>query len=342
MILAYNIINDEKYHNICVSISGGSDSDIMLDIIERVRNFEDSENHKITYVWFNTGLEYQATKNHLDFLEKKYGIKIERINPWQIKGCKSIVTSCKEHGQPFVSKHVSEMLHRIQRKGFDFRNDGFCDFDTLMKKYPNAKSALSFWCNLNKTSSLNISGFAWAKEFIVSNPPTFMISGKCCTYAKKNVAKAYNNTVKNDLELIGVRKSEGGIRSKKYKNCYSIKTSGSDDYRPLFWYTDKDKLDYENAFGVEHSKCYSKYGFKRTGCACCPFGFLGGRLFEELEATKQFEPNLYKAVANVFGDSYEYTMKFEEYRKAMKAKYGSYKHFLEMKANGEIAEDSTD
>ena len=56
----------KNYDNIAVSISGGSDSDIMLDIIERLRNGK-----HICYVWFDTGLEYQATKDHLDYLEKK-------------------------------------------------------------------------------------------------------------------------------------------------------------------------------------------------------------------------------------------------------------------------------
>lgn len=31
-----------------------------------------------------------------------------------------------------------------------------------------------------------------------------------------------------------------------------------------------------------------------------------------------FEPKLYKAVCNVFGESYEYTRKYKEFAKAMK------------------------
>lgn len=60
--------------------------------------------YKIEYVWFDTGLEYQATKEHLKFLEEKYGIKIK---PY--KAIKPISISCKQYGQPFISKHVSEM-----------------------------------------------------------------------------------------------------------------------------------------------------------------------------------------------------------------------------------------
>ena len=57
---------------IMVSISGGSDSDIMLDMFERL-GYDEGE---VVYVWFDTGLEYDATKRHLKYLEQKYGIDI--------------------------------------------------------------------------------------------------------------------------------------------------------------------------------------------------------------------------------------------------------------------------
>ena len=115
--------------------------------------------------------------------------------------------------------------------------------------------------------------------------------------------------------IIGVRKAEGGIRAAAYKNCYTISDSGTDKYRPLFWYSDESKRQYENKFGIVHSDCYKKYGFKRTGCCCCPYG---REIFEELKITEIFEPKLYKAVCNVFGESYEYTRKYRAFAKAMK------------------------
>ena len=72
LVKAWSKINSNKYSKILCSISGGSDSDIMLDICERC----DKEG-KVEYIWFNTGLEYQATKDHLKYLEKKYNITIE-------------------------------------------------------------------------------------------------------------------------------------------------------------------------------------------------------------------------------------------------------------------------
>lgn len=72
-VKANSVINSPIYKTILCSISGGSDSDIMLDLITRV----DLEK-KVKYVWFDTGLEYQATKDHLEYLERKYNVTIER------------------------------------------------------------------------------------------------------------------------------------------------------------------------------------------------------------------------------------------------------------------------
>ena len=67
---ADSVINRKGYQRPMCSISGGADSDIMLDLCHKV-----DEDGKIAYVWFDTGLEYQATKDHLLFLERKYSIR---------------------------------------------------------------------------------------------------------------------------------------------------------------------------------------------------------------------------------------------------------------------------
>lgn len=62
------------YPVIMVSVSGGADSDVMMDMIERI-GYPLS---KVHYVFFDTGIEFAATKEHLKFLESKYGVEIER------------------------------------------------------------------------------------------------------------------------------------------------------------------------------------------------------------------------------------------------------------------------
>ena len=71
-VKANSVINNPSYERIFCSISGGADSDVMLDLIHKV-----DKDKKVKYVWFDTGLEYQATKDHIKYLEKKYGVESE-------------------------------------------------------------------------------------------------------------------------------------------------------------------------------------------------------------------------------------------------------------------------
>lgn len=288
--------------NIVCSISGGSDSDIMLDIIANV-----DADKKVKYVFFDTGIEYDATKRHLKYLEEKYGIIIDRY-----RAITPVPLGCRKHGLPFWSKHTSEMIERLQRHGFKWEDK---PFDELIEQYPKCNVALKWWCNMHgEKSRFNIAYTRELKEYMIANPPTFKISNKCCNGAKKDNAKAYLKENNADLNLVGIRKAEGGIRSVAYKTCFTpAEEIGMwDNYRPIFWYTDKDKREYEQIFGVRHSDCYKEYGLCRTGCAGCPFG----KDFEnELKIIKEHEPRLYDAVNRIFGESYEYTRGFLKFRK---------------------------
>lgn len=197
-IKAWSKINSPLYKKIICAISGGADSDIMLDIC-----YKCDKDDKVEYVWFNTGLEYQATKDHLKYLENKYNIKI-----MSYKAIKPIPVTCKSYGQPFLSKRVSDMIGRLQKYNFKWEDK---DFDELYKEYPKCKAALRWWCNnWGEDSQFNISRNKYLKEFMVQNPPTFLISDKCCKYAKKNVMKKCISENDYDLNIYGVRKSEGG------------------------------------------------------------------------------------------------------------------------------------
>lgn len=292
----------QQYDRILCSISGGSDSDILLDLCQKYE-FDD----KVTYAFFDTGLEFKATKEHLDYLERRYGIRIERI-----KAIKPIPICCKEYGQPFLSKQVSEWVERLQRHNFQWENE---PFDVLYERYPQCKAALRWWCNdferrtEGRESSFNIAYNQYLKEFMIANPPRFRISNKCCLYAKKKVAHQYKENGDFDLNIYGVRKAEGGARRSAYKTCFSA-NDDCDEYRPIFWYVKETKEIYDEHYGIVHSRCYSEYGLKRTGCAGCPYS----RNFEdELEAMKEHESLLYRAVNNIFSDSYAYTRAYRNF-----------------------------
>lgn len=298
------------------SVSGGSDSDIMIDMLSKL-----VDEHKVIYVWFDTGVEYQATKDHISELEEKYGITIHRR-----KAVLPIPACCKKYGQPFLSKYVSGMIERLQNHNFKWEDR---PFEELSEKYPKCKSALKWWCNIHdielasvypsqsgRSSRWSISRNQYLKEFLIENPPQFKISAKCCTYAKKKVSEKAEKEFDPDMLVIGIRKAEGGVRAGAYKSCYSYDEHRCMDvFRPIFWFTDKDKKQYCEIFGVEHSLCYTAYGLKRTGCVGCPFG---RKVLDELSEIAFYEPKLYKACTTIFKDSYEYTRQYREYVKKKK------------------------
>ena len=302
-----------RHTNVMCSVSGGSDSDIILDILSHIETVG-----TIHYCFLDTGLEYEATKEHLEFLEQKYGIKIEHI-----KAVKPIPTCVREYGVPFLSKYVSEQIMRLQKHHFQWEDE---PLEVLLQKYPNCKTALQWWCGerysdkdgVQKISRFSIKRNKWLKEFMMSYPPDFPISNKCCEFSKKKTAKLYIKENGIDLELTGIRKAEGGVRSAAFKTCFSeCKSKGCDTFRPIFWYTDKDKSDYAQMFDVQHSRCYTEYGLRRTGCVGCPYN---PKIVEELDILKEHEPKLYRAAMFIFGKSYEYTKRYREFQKMMNEK----------------------
>lgn len=181
---------------IACSISGGSDSDVMLDLLYKL-----DWHNRIRYVWFDTGVEYDATKQHLDELEQKYGITIERI-----RAEKTIPQCVKEYGQPFLSKMVSRTLEELQAIPHDWKDRSY-EEDLAMYGH---QYVMRKWHNCYKFKMYNIDRNRYLRDFVIENPPWFKISAKCCDYAKKRPAHRFNTGALVDVHCIGVRKAEGG------------------------------------------------------------------------------------------------------------------------------------
>lgn len=301
----WTVVNDPLYKHIACKISGGSDSDVMLDVIWRC----DKES-KVTYVWFDTGLEYQATKDHLECLEEQYGIRIQRE-----KAALPIPLSVKKYGTPFINKRVSDYLERLQRHGFQWEDELY---EQLIKDYPNCQTALKWWCNTAKSEQFCIAHHKGLKEFLILERPCVRFSCKCCEYAKKKAGNRIMSEGNFDLDIIGVRKAEGGPRATAYKSCFDRRSknwqedrAGWDTYRPLFWLSNEDKRQYVEAYQIVHSACYTKYHLKRTGCAGCP---LGRDIQAELRTIREFEPKFYTACMHTFGAVYELTERYQKFK----------------------------
>lgn len=317
-VKADSVTNRGGYKSIQVAVSGGSDSDVVMDIIKKVYYGID-----INFVYFDTGIEFQGTKDHLDYLEKLHNTKIHRV-----RAIKPIPVSVREYGSPFISKRVSEMISRLQAHNFDFANADSFNYDQALICYPKCMGALKWFYNwypnslnedgsIKAISSFNIDRNKYLREFLISNPPSFKISNKCCHWAKKKVAEKFQKENNIDLNIIGVRKSEGGNRATKIQGCYDRK-DGISNYRPIFFYKNADKLEYNEHYNIVNSICYSKYGMSRTGCAGCPYA---KDFEEELKIIKNNEPKLFKAVNNIFGESYKYTREFNKFKAGKSTKF---------------------
>ena len=49
----------------------------------------------------------------------------------------------------------------------------------------------------------------------------------------------------------------------------------------------------------------------RTGCCGCPISY---KAVDDLEKIRPYEPNVVKAAWNIFGESYEYRRKYNQYK----------------------------
>lgn len=304
------------------SYSGGSDSDIMIDLIERTREMFYGELPPVKYVFFNTGLEMQATKDHVKATAEKYGVEIEECRP-QI----GIVKSAREYGIPFVSKIMSAGLSEWQKKGvplsiadeYEQAEDKAAKRRELKERYPKCETLINFLCCCNSSGEprpniqLVINSSKYMRDFIGEYPPDFKISAKCCDYCKKQIA----HKVQKDYEMIitGERRAEGGMRSVPRKDsssmCFTETADGQFRLRPLFYVSDTDKEWYKNYYGIKYSDAYEVYGLTRTGCCGCPISY---KAVDDLEKIRPFEPNVVKAAWNIFGKSYKYRQKYNAYK----------------------------
>lgn len=309
-----------EYPNAICSYSGGSDSDIMLHLIEMVR--EIFHLPPIQYCFFNTGLEMDAIKRHVRKMEKLYGVTITEHRPK-----KGIVQATRENGLPFISKIISSGLEGVQKKNIPLSiaaeyasaEDKAGKRVELRERFPRCESTINFLCGCNSAGEprpdiqLVINSSKYLLDFIIENPIPFKISNKCCDYCKKQVAHSVQKSF--DMVITGERRDEGGMRSVPRKDntsmCFSETADGKYRLRPLFYVSDADKQWYKDYYGIRYSDACEVYGLTRTGCCGCS---ISAKAVEDLEKIRPFEPNLVKAAWSVFGDSYQYRQQYNEYK----------------------------
>lgn len=309
-----------EHPNAICSYSGGSDSDVLLDLIERVRKIHRLK--PVQYAFFNTGLEMQAIKDHVRDTARKYGVDITEHRPKV-----NIVRATRNYGVPFVSKIMSSGLGEWQKKGvpltiadeYDRAEDKAAKRQELRERFPKCESVINFLCCCNSAGEprpdiqLVINSSPYMRDFIAEYPPDFKISAECCTYCKKNLAHSIQKSF--DMIITGERRDEGGMRSVPRQDntslCFTETASGQWRLRPLYYVSDTDKAWYKDYYKIRYSDAYEVYGLARTGCCGCP---ISHKAIDDLEMIRPYEPNVVRAAWNIFGKSYEYRAKYNRYK----------------------------
>jgi len=328
-----------QHPNAICSYSGGSDSDILLHLIESVRKMLDLP--PVQYCFFNTGLEMEAIKRHVKEMEQKYGVTITEYRPK-----KNIVLATREYGIPFVSKIMSAGLEGVQKKNIPLSiadeyaeaEDKIAKRKELKSRYPKSETTINFLCGCNSKGEprpdiqLVIGSSEYMLDFIKENPIPFRVSNKCCIYCKKNLAHDVQKSF--DMVITGERRDEGGMRSVPRKDntsmCFTESSDGKFRLRPLYYVSNADKQWYKEYHHITYSDAYEVYGLTRTGCCGCS---ISANAVKDLEKIRPYEPNLVKAAWNIFGDSYRYRQKYNEY-KALKQ---AIKRKKSKRINGQIS-----
>lgn len=310
-----------EHPNAICSYSGGADSDIMIDVIERARAVFSLP--PVKYVFFNTGLEMRATKDHVRATAATYGVEIEEVRPRV-----NIVTASRTYGIPFISKIMSAGLEGWQKKGiplsiaeeYEKAEDKAAKRQELRERYPKCESVINFLCCCNSAGEprpniqLVINSSKYMRDFIGACPPDFQISARCCDCCKKQAAHRVQKNY--SMIITGERRDEGGMRSVPRKDntalCFTETSSGQFRLRPLYYVSNADKAWYKGYYGIQYSDAYEVYGLTRTGCCGCP---ISHKAVDDLEKIRPYEPNVVKAAWNIFGKSYEYRQMYNEYKR---------------------------
>ena len=267
-----------------VSFSGGKDSTVLLALTKMCQDLYTVGD--IPAVFSNTGIELGVTVDFVNWVKDNYYPNVEIIRP-----SVSFDWVLKNKGKPMLSKLKSEYLSRWQ-KG----SRTSCVWQNLI--YGKTNSGKDTW--KLKLSNKDV--------HILSDDFPIKISERCCKYLKKEPFANYNKTSGKKGYLTGLRMGEGGARelnaiNRKNANgriCTAV-SHGMIQKSPLIDWADEELEEFIEKYNVPLSKAYTDYGFKRTGCMCCPYS---RNLKNDLTYLYNHEPNRYKASMHWLKDVY--------------------------------------
>jgi 3'-phosphoadenosine 5'-phosphosulfate sulfotransferase (PAPS reductase)/FAD synthetase len=267
----------EWYHRfegkVSVSISGGKDSAVLLDLARRC--FPDIET-----VYVNTGLDFPEVR--------KFAMDTPNVTVLQPKMRFDEVV--REYGWCFPSKDVSHTIY-YARKGSQWAIDRFNGV--------NADGSPSKWRQSHYAK--------W--KYLVDSP--FIISARCCAVMKEEpLEKHRRETGKHPI--VGTMAVESERRKQAWLktgcNNFDGKTPVS---KPLSFWRTQDILEYIRMTGIPIASVYGEIledkkgqlytsAEQRTGCVFCPVGCHRDKI-NRFQRMQQTHPKLYDYCINTLG-----------------------------------------
>lgn len=263
---------DKEYdlrNNAYVSFSGGKDSTVLSDIIDRAL-----PNNSIPRVFINTGIEYNELVKFV-YEQKKIDNRIV-----EVRSGVNILDMLEKNGYPFKSKEHAHKLHLLQQGSTAKSVVSYFTIDPSKRTMHNCPKILAYQSK----------GFE-----------KFLVNDICCTMLKKRPANEWSKENKKPIAIIGIRIAEGGQR-KNVSSCLYFQRSNLKKFSPLLVCSDSFVDTYIERFGIKLCKLYyAPYNFKRTGCKGCPFNI---ELQKELNTLAEFFPKEKEQCERIFGKVY--------------------------------------
>lgn len=240
-----------------ISFSGGKDSTVMTDIIQK--EFGDD----IPLVFVNTGLEFPEVQS---FVKNKNATIIQPKLTFR-----EVVT---KYGYPFISKDVATQIYEVRKYGTDTR---------AYRKYFTEEGAQQF--------GSRFSYLKWKPLLSVD----FMIGSYCCRVNKKTPAKSYEKK-EGRVPIIATTAEESALRRTAWlkEGCNAF-DAVRPHCNPISFWTEQDILQYIKLNDLDICSVYgdivvtdgdgNEYPepifpdcklkttkYDRTGCIFCAFG----------------------------------------------------------------------
>lgn len=265
------IITKYNEDNFYISFSGGRDSTVLRDLIDRA-----IPGNNIPSVHINTGIELKSIE---DFVKEcaKHDNRVKIIKPQE-----NIKKVLSKYGYPFKSKRHSKILSQFQRN---------VDGETIHNYLQDEQKTKDWGSFLVCPKILK---YQFSSDFNIK------VSDKCCEYIKEKPLKKWSFENAKPFAIIGVMRAEGGRRTKA--NCLAFRNNKLTAFQPLAPLPNEFIYKYIDYFNIDTADLYKPpYNFQRTGCKGCPFAI---DIENELRILKKFFPAEHKQALQIWGDIY--------------------------------------